>query len=96
MRYGARPGPMLIPIAMGGHVWRPRHRVFEGEMKMWVEVNNDQISFMPGEWVTGRVLCNFQEAFESKILTLQFIGEESTWFMRQGFNTELRHQFLNM
>jgi hypothetical protein len=76
---------MLIPISTGGNVWRPRHRMFTREMRMWIEVNNNQVSFMPGEWITGRVMCNFEEPFDSQILTLQFIGEESTWLQRSGF-----------
>ena len=78
--YGQRPGPTVIFIpGNSGGIWIPRHRVFQSEMRMWIELVQNRVSYNVGEWVEGRVLCNFQESFDTNLLVLSFVGNESTW-----------------
>lgn len=39
-------------------------------MRMWIELDQNQVTYKVGDWIRGRVLCNFQEPFDTKLLTL--------------------------
>jgi hypothetical protein len=39
-------------------------------MRMWIEIQNNQVNFKVGDWVQGRVLCNFKEPFDTQVLLL--------------------------
>lgn len=59
-------------------------------MRMWIELDNNRVDYKVGDWMCGRVMCNFKEPFETKILTLEFMGFESTWLQRDQFETDLK------
>lgn len=49
---------------------------FSQEMKMWIQLENSEVSFTTGDTVTGKIFCSFDEAFATKTLTLTLMVDE--------------------
>ena len=55
-------------------------------MRMWIELQQNKVSYFVGEWIHGRVVCNFHEPFDTSLLILSFAGIESIWTTQFSIN----------